>query len=128
MLKIISKNILVIFVIVVMCSFQLEKKLLAESIDSSNDNSSIYFEADNLYYDNDGNNITAEGNAKLFYKTYVVEANKITYIQDIWTCTRFHGVISSRKMWEDTQGHTSKQHLQYYSCQMAAIYLYSSSL
>ena len=83
MLKIICKNILVVFVIVVMCSFQLEKKLLAESVDSSNDNSSIYFEADNLYYDNDGNNITAEGNAKLFYKTYIVEANKITYIQDI---------------------------------------------
>ena len=83
MLKIICKNILVVFVILAVCSFQLEKKLFAEQVDSSSANSSIYFEADNLYYDNEGNNITAEGNAKLFYKTYIVEADKITYIQDI---------------------------------------------
>ena len=33
---------------------------------------SIYFEADNLLYENDGKNIKASGNAKLFYKSYVV--------------------------------------------------------
>ena len=30
---------------------------------------SIYFEADNLLYEDDGKNIKAIGNAKLFYKS-----------------------------------------------------------
>ena len=37
---------------------------------------SIYFEADNLLYENDGKNIKASGNAKLFCKSYIVEASK----------------------------------------------------
>ena len=44
---------------------------------------SIYFEADNLLYEDDGKNIKAIGNAKLFYKSYIVEASEITYFQDI---------------------------------------------
>ena len=44
---------------------------------------SIYFEADNLLYENDGKNIKASGNAKLFYKSYIVEASEITYLQEI---------------------------------------------
>jgi len=44
---------------------------------------SIYFEADNLLYENDGKNIKASGNAKLFYKSYIVEAAEITYLQEI---------------------------------------------
>ena len=44
---------------------------------------SIYFEADNLLYENNGKNIKANGNAKLYYKSYVVEASEITYLQEI---------------------------------------------
>ena len=44
---------------------------------------SIYFEADNLLYEDDGKNIKASGNAKLFYKSYIVEAAEITYLQEI---------------------------------------------
>jgi len=40
---------------------------------------SIYLEADNLTYDESGTTISAQGNAKLFYKNYTIEATEITY-------------------------------------------------
>ena len=33
-------------------------------------------------YEDDGKNIKASGNAKLFYKSYIVEATQITYLQE----------------------------------------------
>tara|TARA_B100001057_G_C22846385_1_gene949230 strand:- start:790 stop:2922 length:2133 start_codon:yes stop_codon:yes gene_type:complete len=55
----------------------------ADMHDVENIYPSIYFEADNLLYEDDGKNIKAIGNAKLFYKSYIVEASEITYFQDI---------------------------------------------
>ena len=58
---------------------------------------SIYLEADNLAYDDDGATISAQGNAKLFYKNYTIEANEITYNQDIDQVVAFGNITMSEK-------------------------------
>ena len=82
MLNIINKNNLLILVTIFLFSLSINKNLQAKEVNDGGTYPSIYFEADNLSYDDNGNDITAQGNAKLFYKSYIVEANKITYIQD----------------------------------------------
>jgi lipopolysaccharide assembly outer membrane protein LptD (OstA) len=50
---------------------------------SDNAYPSIYLEADNLTYSEDGSTISALGNAKLFYKNYTIQADEISYNQNI---------------------------------------------
>jgi len=58
---------------------------------------SIYLEADNLTYDEDGTTISALGNAKLFYKNYTIEANEITYNQKIDQVVAVGNITMSEK-------------------------------
>ena len=70
------------FIIIIMLLFT-ASNVKADMHDVEDIYPSIYFEADNLLYEDDGKNIKAIGNAKLFYKSYIVEASEITYFQDI---------------------------------------------
>ena len=67
------------FVLLLMSS----QALWAIEPDNNESYPSIYFEAENLSYEENGANIKATGNAKLFYKSYIVEASEITYLQEI---------------------------------------------
>jgi len=58
---------------------------------------SIYLEADNLTYDESGTTISAQGNAKLFYKNYTIEATEITYNQDIDQVVAVGNITMSEK-------------------------------
>ena len=58
---------------------------------------SIYLEADNLTYNQDGTTISAIGNAKLFYKNYTIEAEEIAYRQDIDQVIAMGNVVMAEK-------------------------------
>jgi len=64
---------------------------------SDNAYPSIYLEADNLTYSEDGTTISAQGNAKLFYKNYTIEANEISYNQNIDQVVAIGNITMSEK-------------------------------
>ena len=58
---------------------------------------SIYLEADNLTYSEDGSTISALGNAKLFYKNYTIQADEISYNQNIDQVVAFGNITMIEK-------------------------------
>jgi len=69
------------------------------SIANQSDNAypSIYLEADNLTYGENGTTISALGNAKLFYKNYTIEADEISYNQNIDQVVAIGNITMSEK-------------------------------
>ena len=64
---------------------------------SDNTYPSIYLEADNLTYSEDGSTISASGNAKLFYKNYTIQADEISYNQNIDQVVAFGNITMIEK-------------------------------
>lgn len=86
-------NLHYILILVITVLF-IERSFAIQDIDAY---PSIYLEANNLTYNENGSNVSAEGNAKLFYKNYVVEADQISYSEDLDQVIASGNVVMSEK-------------------------------